>query len=121
MKHKILIIEDNKILSDMYKFKLSLEWFEVMVENESNNSMRIVSTFQPDLIVLDLMMPGMNWFDILKNLKKDNDNKVKIIISSNLSSQEDKDTVMWLWADKFLLKSNTSPKELIEEIRSLLV
>lgn len=118
-----MIIEDNKILSDMYKFKLSLEWFDVIVENESNNAMKIYKTFNPDLIVLDLMMPWMNWFEILKSIKwnSEENNNVKIIISSNLSSQEDKDVVMNLWADKFLLKSNTSPKELIEEIRSLLI
>lgn len=116
-----MIIEDNKILSDMYKFKLSLEWFDVIVENESNNALKVYKNFAPDLIVLDLMMPWINGFDILKTIKSDTQDNVKIIISSNLSSQEDKDIVMNLWANKFLLKSNTSPKELIEEIRNLLI
>ncbi len=114
MRQKIMIIEDNKILSDMYKFKLSLEWYDVFVENESNNALRSYASFKPELIVLDLMMPWMNWFEILKYIKNDENDKVKIIISSNLSSEEDKENVIALWADKFLLKSNNSQKELIE-------
>jgi len=57
MKKKIMIIEDNKILSDMYKFKFSLEGFEVFVENESENAIKELRKFVPDLVILDVMMP----------------------------------------------------------------
>lgn len=115
-----MIVDDNKVLSDMYKLKLTLEWYEVFVENESENAVESFQKFKPDLILLDLMMPWVNWFDILKDIRSDSNNDVKIIISSNLSSQEDKDNVITLWADKFLLKADVSPKELILEIKTIL-
>lgn len=115
-----MIIDDNKVLSDMYKLKLTLEWYDVLVENESENAVEAYENFEPDLILLDLMMPWVNWFDILRAIKSTWENKSKIIISSNLSSEEDKDIVIGLGADKFVLKADTSPKELIVEIKSLL-
>lgn len=121
MKKKIMIIEDNKILSDMYKFKFSLEWFDVFVENESENAIREFKKFAPDLIILDVMMPGMNGFELLEIIRKEEKSDVKIVVLSNLNDQKDKEKALSLWADKFLLKASLSPKELIEEIKTITV
>jgi len=120
MKKKIMIVEDNKILSDMYKFKFSLEWFEVLVENESENAIKEFKKFIPDLLILDIMMPWINWFELLEIIRKQENTIVKIVILSNLNDQKDKDKALSLWADKFLLKANLSPKELIEEIKLII-
>lgn len=113
-----MIIEDNKILSDMYKFKFDIEWYQVFIENNSENAINSYKSFNPDIIILDLMMPWINGFDILELLQKE-ENKAKIIVLSNLNEQKDKDKSISLWADKFLLKANLSPKELVTEINSL--
>lgn len=115
-----MIIEDNKILSDMYKFKFTLEWFDVFVENESENAIRELKKFIPDLVILDIMMPWINGFELLDIIRKDEQNTVKIVVLSNLNDQKDKEKALSLWADKFLLKASLSPKELIEEIKIII-
>lgn len=120
MKKKIMIVEDNKILSDMYKFKFTLEWFEVLVENESENAIREFKKFIPDLVILDVMMPGLNGFELLDIIRKEELSTVKIVVLSNLNDQKDKDKALDLWANKFLLKASLSPKELIEEIKLII-
>lgn len=120
MKKKIMIVEDNKILSDMYKFKFTLEWFDVLVENESENAIREFKKFIPDLVILDVMMPGLNGFELLDIIRKEELSTVKIVVLSNLNDQKDKDKALHLWADKFLLKASLSPKELIEEIKLII-
>lgn len=115
-----MIIEDNKILSDMYKFKFSLEGFDVFVENESENSIKEFIKFNPDIIILDLMMPGMNWFEILEKIRQELKSDCIVLILSNLSEQKDRDKAMELWANKFILKSSLSPKDLIDEVKKML-
>ncbi len=120
MKSKVMIIEDNKILSDMYKFKFSLEWYDVLVENESENAIKEFEKFKPDIIVLDLMMPNVNGFEILEKIRLELKSDCKILILSNLSEQKERDRAMDLWADKFILKSSIAPKDLVNEIKNIL-
>lgn len=120
MPKKIMIIEDNEMLSDMYNFKLSLEWYEVLVENDSTTAITKYEKFNPDLILLDLMMPKVSWFDILKKIKWEMKSEVKIIVLSNISWKEYEKKVLDLWADKFILKSNLSPKDLLPIIKEIL-
>lgn len=119
MKKKVMIVEDNKILSDMYKFKFTLEWFEVYVENESENAIKEFRNFKPELLILDVMMPWINWFELLEIIRNEEKSNVKIVMLSNLNDQKDREKAISLWADKFLLKASLSPKELIEEIKAI--
>jgi DNA-binding response OmpR family regulator len=120
MKKKIMIIEDNKILSDMYKFKLWIEWYEVFVENESENAIKEYEKFQPDLIILDLMMPWVSGFDITHTIKKELKHSTIVLVLSNLNEEKEIQKAYELWADKFILKASLSPKELVEEIKKIL-
>ncbi len=120
MQKKVMIIEDNEMLSDMYNFKLWIEWYKVFVENNSETALANFKKFEPDIILLDLMMPIVSGFDILKTIKQDLKSDVKIIVLSNLNGTGDKEKALSLGADKYILKSSLSPKDLIPEIKELL-
>lgn len=117
---KIMMIEDNEMLSDMYNFKLTHEWFCVFVENDSLNAVKSFENFQPDIITLDIMMPWLNWYEVLEKIRKDLNSDVKIIMLSNVNSEQDREKAITLWANKFLLKATVTPQNLVSEINIML-
>ncbi len=119
-KASVLIIEDNEVLSDMYKFKLELDGFDVIAEYDGQKWLKRLEEYEPDIILLDIMMPGINWYEVLEELKKRKKIKSKIIVFSNLNDPKDKNRAIMLWADKFILKASLTPKELIDEIKEIL-
>jgi DNA-binding response OmpR family regulator len=123
MKKIIMIVEDNVILSDMYRFKLELEQFQVIVKSNGLAAITKLSDMEPepDLVLLDLMMPGMNGFEVLETVKAcDKLKHSKIIVFSNLNEPKDRQRCLDLGADEFILKSSVTPKELVEKIRNVL-
>ena len=102
---KVLIIEDDKEISNMYKFVLENSYYEVEVEYNWLNWLAKAVEFKPDVIILDIMMPQTNWFEVLESIKKHSSLDCKIIVNSNLSSEKDERESIRLWADKYLRKS----------------
>lgn len=120
-KIKVMIVEDESDVSEVYKIKLEKEWIETLVCEDWLTALSKVIDFKPDLILLDIMMPWMDGFDVLKVIKEQTSGfKTKIIIFSNLSSKTEIDKWVELWADLFLVKANTTPKEALEKIKELL-
>jgi len=119
-KASVLIIEDNEVLSDMYKFKLELDGFDVIVEYDGEKGLKRLESYEPDVVLLDIMMPGINGYEVLEELKKRKKIKSKIIVFSNLNDPKDRNRAIMLWADKFILKASLTPKELIDEIKEIL-
>lgn len=117
---KVLIIEDNKILSDMYKFKLEIEWFQVFVANDWDVWYKLLAEINPELVLLDIMMPKMNWFEVLQKINEEWKLYPKVIVFSNLNDPKDKQKCLDLWAKEFILKTSLTPKELIEKINKYL-
>lgn len=123
MKKTIMIVEDNVILSDMYRYKLELEQFQVIVKSNGLAAITKLSDMdpEPDLVLLDLMMPGMNGFEVLETVKTcDKLKNSKIIVFSNLNEPKDRQRCLDLGADDFILKSSVTPRELVEKIRNVL-
>lgn len=119
---KVLIVEDELDIVDIYKLKLEKEGFIVEVATDWFTALTKAVTFTPHLILLDVMMPNMNWFESLttiRNLAPSLKN-TKIIMFSNLSSQDDIDKAMRNWADWYLLKSNYTPAELVFRVKEFL-
>ncbi|MDD5377253.1 MAG: response regulator [Candidatus Gracilibacteria bacterium] len=119
---KILIVEDDEDLSTMYKLKFEKEGFDTRVSNNGLDAITLVTDFEPNVILLDIMMPGMDGFETLRVIRELAPSlKCKIVMFSNLNSKEDIDKCMHLGADAYLLKANTTPKEALEKIRELFV
>ena len=118
---KILVVEDDKFLASAYRIKLSKSGFEVQVAGDGNEAIAQLQTFTPDLILLDLIMPGKDGFNTLMQLKTDARWKnIPIIIASNLGQQEDIQKGMRMGATDFIVKSDTSLEQVMDKINKIL-
>jgi len=118
---KILIIEDDQFLLDIYATKLKEEGFEVEGAVNGEVALKKLEESQPDLILLDIILPMKGGFDVLKEIKKDERfKKLPIIIISNLSRKEDMKKGLSMGAVKYLVKANYTPSQIVKEIKKIL-
>ena len=119
---KILIVEDDHFLRNLLVKKLSENGYEVEQADTGEKGVEIVPEAKPDLIVLDLLLPGMHGFDVLAWLKKQDKEiaDIPVIILSNLGSEEDIDKGNKLGATDFLIKAKFTPQEILEKVSSFI-
>jgi two-component system alkaline phosphatase synthesis response regulator PhoP len=118
-KAKILLVEDEASLARVLNLKLVNEGFDCTAVNDGNDAFEVLKKEKFDLILLDLILPGMDGFQILENMKTAGI-KTKIIVLSNLNQQADIDRVKKLGAVNFFVKSNIQLSEIINYVKSLL-
>ena len=120
MKKSVLIIEDNTDIQEIYKIFFEEAWF--LVYKSLNGLDGIVDLVQkkPNVILLDLMMPTMDGYEVLRSIKEQTSFEVPIIVCSNLSQEQDREKAFQLWADHFLIKSNYSGEEVVTEVINFL-
>ena len=122
-KVKILLCEDEEFVARSYTRKLELEGFAVILAKNGNEAIEMIKTESPNLVLLDLLMPLKNGFEVLEEIQKGVDEKLKkipIIVSSNLGQNTDIEESKKLGAVDYLVKSNISLKELVEKVRKYL-
>ncbi len=118
---KILIIEDDKFLRELISQKLVKEGYEICEAIDGEEGIKQVRKENPDLILLDLILPGIDGFDVLAQMKRDPVlAKIPVIILSNLGQKEDIEKGINLGADDYLIKAHFTPNEIIEKIKSVL-
>ena len=117
----ILLVEDDPFLVEIYNTKLKDSGFEVDTATDGEECLKKIGEKKPDIILLDIVLPNTNGWEILRKVGKDENLKtVKIIVLSNLSQKEEVDKGMQLGAVKFLIKSHFSPSEVVEEIKKII-
>ena len=110
---KVLLIEDEKEVAELYRLKLSLDGYQVLVAIDGEDGLTKSLETNPDLIFLDIKMPGMDGFEVLKHLRKnDNTKSTPIVILSNFDEQEMIEKGLSLGANEYLIKSQFNPSEL---------
>lgn len=115
---KILLAEDDKFISKAYQDGLGRAGFEVIAAYDGNEALNKIKSKKPNIILLDLIMPEKNGFEVLEEIKTDNDLKnIPIIILSNLGQSSDIQRGRDLGANDYLIKSNFSIKEVIEKMK----
>lgn len=120
MLKKILIVEDEEALSSMYKMKFEHEGFIAIVAENGPDGIAIAKKENPDLIFLDLVLPGMSGYEILKELREDEETKsLKIYILSNLGQDEEINKSFVDGADGYLVKADLTPSQLVESARRI--
>jgi CheY-like chemotaxis protein len=119
-KKKIMIIEDNKDLQEIYKHSFEKYGYEVVLEGNGLEGVEGVAQALPDVILLDLMMPGMDGFGFLKKMKETGSLTVPVIVCSNISDVETINRAIKEGAEDVLLKVDYSGKQLVEKVTSLL-
>ncbi len=118
---KILIVEDDPTLRSAYLYVLTKEGFIVESAQDGVIALRIAHDFEPDLILLDMLMANLGGVEFLRSYKlKDEHPNVKVIVFSNISVPEQMSEVMALGASHYLTKSQFTPKEIIKIIRETL-
>lgn len=118
---KILIVEDDPMISEIYQKKFSDSGFEVAAAISGEQVLTMAKQDIPDVILLDLMMPKMDGFQIIESIRQGNyDPNIKIIVSSNLSQNEDRERALSLGANGFVSKSDFTPGNLVKEVSRLL-
>jgi len=115
---KILIIEDDQIVANVYRNKFAVEGYQAEVAPDGEDGLKIMRTFRPDLIILDLMLPGISGVDVIREIRSESDfSKIPIIVFSNTYLTNLIQEAWRAGANKCLSKSNCTPKDVIEVVR----
>lgn len=118
---KVLVVEDDKFLRELLVRKLYSEGFTVESAIDAGGAFEILNKFTPNIILLDLILPGIDGFEILSRIKKNNALAgVPVIILSNLGQKEDIDRAMSLGATGFMVKANFTLDEIVNKVRKIL-
>lgn len=123
MNKKVLLVEDDQMLAEMYQEKLAMEGYQVILAQDGKVALKKAKQ-QPEVILLDIMMPELNGFEVLKELKQKMDTKnIPVIVLTNVGSESadsDKDLAISLGAESYLVKSYHTPDEVVDKIKSLI-
>ena len=118
---KIMWVEDDKFLSDIIARKLSLQGCALVHATEGEEALKLLQSENPDLILLDILLSGIDGFEILKRIKENPKTKhIPIILLSNLGQKSDVDKGKALGAARFLIKASVTLDEIVEEIKRVL-
>lgn len=115
--HRILVVEDEEFLSKVMADKLKKEGFEVFVANNGEEGVALAKEHKPDVMLLDLIMPQKNGFEVLEELRADPSTRdTKVIILSNLGQPDDIEKGKALGAVDYFIKADTPIYEVVKII-----
>ena len=118
----VFIIEDDMFLMKAYQIKFEKENISVWTATDGREALEYLSKDPPAVILLDLMLPGMDGFEILENLRKNDKWKsVPVIVLTNLSQAEDYEKAKAMGVDDYLVKANTKINDIVEKVKKYLV
>lgn len=118
---KVLVAEDDNFLMKVYEVKLNKEGFNLIMARDGEEAVKLIKSEKPDIILLDLVMPKKNGFEVLTEVKADPETKnIPILILSNLGQVEDIKKGLDAGADDYIIKADVSIEEIVEKIRKKL-
>lgn len=118
---QILLVEDDTFLSNIYKTKFEMEGYEVITATDGESGLAIAKSKKPSLILLDILLPKMDGFSVLKELKADDSVKeIPVILLTNLGQKDDVSKGLELGASDYLIKAHFKPSETVEKVRKLI-
>ena len=121
MSNKIVLIEDDKSILEMYELKFKEEGLDVLIASDGLSGLELIKTQQPNLILLDIMLPKMDGFAILTEIKKDDKLKnIPVLLLTNLGQKADIEKGEKLGAVDYVVKASLTPAQVVEKIQSYL-
>lgn len=118
---KILLVEDDPFLLSMYATKFELEGFKIATADNGEKGLQMASDEEPDIILLDILMPKMNGFEVLEGLKSKEETKnIPVILLTNLNQKDEVERGMALGADDYLIKAHFMPSEVVGKIQKVI-
>lgn len=120
-KHKIAIIEDDVAISGMYNAKLTASGYEVKVAENGKVGLELITSFRPDIVLLDLMMPVMNGLEVLQKLKDEPElTRAKIVVLSNMGDTETTAKIAGFKVDDRIIKAELTPSQVEERVKKVI-
>ena len=121
MPYNILVVEDDKFLRELISKKLVSEGYNISQAVDGEEGLKKIKEEKPDLVLLDLILPGIDGFEVLARAKEESEViKIPVIILSNLGQKEDVEKGINLGAVDYLVKAHFTPGEIIEKIKKIL-
>jgi DNA-binding response OmpR family regulator len=118
---KILVVEDDRFLRELIVKKLNQEGFATETAVDGEEGLSKIKEIKPDLVLLDLILPTIDGFEVLRKLKEEDlVPSLPVIILSNLGQREDIERGLSLGATDYLVKAHFTPDEIIQKIKSIL-
>jgi DNA-binding response OmpR family regulator len=118
---KIAIIEDDQVISQMYRMKFEADGFDVQLARNGKIGVALVESFKPDMILLDLQMPEMNGADALEAIRKNDWGKnIPVIILTNLGEEESPKHLRTLGIHSYIVKANLTPRQVVQRVKEAL-
>ncbi|HEY4477136.1 MAG TPA: response regulator [Candidatus Paceibacterota bacterium] len=115
---KILLVDDDEFLLDMYSVKFKEAGFEIEIANSGEAALEKIRKGTYDAILLDIIMPVLDGFEVLQQMKKENLlSKSVVVVLSNLGQKEDIERGMYLGANDYIIKAHFTPREVVEKIK----
>lgn len=118
MPKNILIVEDDKFLRELISQKLIKEGYNISEAVDGEEGIKKIKEEKPDLVLLDLILPGIDGFEVLTKMREDASlGSIPVIILSNLGQKEDVEKGLKLGAADYLIKAHFTPGEIIDKIK----
>ena len=118
VKKRILLVEDDTALADVYQARLELEGFDIKQVNNGEDALSAAIDFKPDLVLLDAMMPKISGFDVLDILRNTPETtNIKVVMLTALSQPKDKERAENLGVDDYLVKSQVVIGDVVERVK----
>lgn len=118
---KILIIEDDPLIMQLYEAAFTFDGHEVATAADGEEGLTKVSAWQPTIVLLDVMMPKKNGFEVLDAMKQDQATKqIPVVMLTNLSEHNDAETALSKGAVKYIVKAEHTPKQITQLVKEIL-
>lgn len=115
---RVLLVEDDKLLSELYATKLTASGFSVEVALDGDEGLSKIKELKPDLVLLDIVLPKKDGFEILEEVSKDAElKKIPIIALTNLGQKEEVEKGLNLGARDYVIKAHFTPTEVVAKIK----
>jgi len=117
----ILVVEDDKFLRDLLAYKIEERGYRMEVAVDGEEGIKQIKTLKPDLVLLDLILPGIDGFGVLGQVHDDPQiSQIPVIILSNLGQQEEIEKGLSLGAKDYMIKAHFTPQEVVDRIKKIL-
>lgn len=118
---KIAIIEDDPVISQMYRMKFEADGFDVQLARDGKRGVALVEDFGPDIILLDLQMPEMSGDEALEKIRAQEWGKtVPVIILTNLGEEESPKSIRALGIHSYIVKAELTPRQVVQHVKDAL-
>lgn len=120
-KTKVLLVEDDQMIVDMYKMRLEEEGFEVLITEKGSEVLGLAKKNKPAIILLDVILPETDGFSILRSLHSSTETRnIPVLLLTNLGQESDQEKGVEMGASGYFVKSQHTPVEVINKIKELI-